>query len=418
MRAVLANPRFRRLWASAIGVALGDAFMQMGLLELFRSHHYDERVETAKMLFALSLAGLLFGPFAMAYLDRWQRRNVLIVSDVLRALVVVIIAVWLLPLVMGRVEERHLFIVYAMIFLIGTITTFYYPARAALVPNLVSTDELVPANTLFAASLAVATVGGRALGGFVAERMGLEWAVLANALAYIASVGIIWGLRVEPHAASLAAGGPANSGWKELKTGLAYLGKHRLALPLVMFSALLAFLLSILAVIFVGYAFKTLQLGTGGFGYLVGAGGVGAALGIAAFGRGKPWTRANWLPFVQLTVGGVAMVLMSECRNVWLVVPLVVVLGGVAATIMIHIDAKLQEQVADQRRGAVFAARGMLTSLTMIVAFWLQIRTAVFRDTPAPTVLLWLGIGSISATALMVIALVGRQRLTGGARAA
>ena len=143
MRAVLANAQFRRLWASAIGVSLGDAFMQMGLLELFRSHHYDERVETAKMLFALSLAGLLFGPFAMAYLDRWQRRNVLIVSDVLRALVVVIIAVWLLPLVTGRVEERHLFIVYVMIFLIGTITTFYYPARAALVPNLVPIDDLV-----------------------------------------------------------------------------------------------------------------------------------------------------------------------------------------------------------------------------------------------------------------------------------
>jgi hypothetical protein len=185
-----------------------------------------------------------------------------------------------------------------------------------------------------------------------------------------------------------------------------------------MFSGLLAFLLSILAVIFVGYAFKTLQLGTGGFGYLVGAGGAGAALGISAFGRGKPWTRATWLPFVQLTVGGVAMVLMSQCRNVWLVVPLVVVLGGVAATIMIHIDAKLQEQVEDQRRGAVFAARGMLTSLTMIVAFWLQIQTALFRDTPAATVLLWLGIGSIAATALMAITLVGSERLTGGTRAA
>ena len=43
-------------------------------------------------LLAISLAGFLLGPFAMAYLDRWQRRNVLIVSDALRALVVVMIA--------------------------------------------------------------------------------------------------------------------------------------------------------------------------------------------------------------------------------------------------------------------------------------------------------------------------------------
>ena len=409
MRAVLANARFRRLWFSAIGVALGDAFMQMGLLEVFRAHHYDERVETAKMLFAVSLPGLLFGPFAIAYLDRWQRRSVMMVSDAFRAFVVVVIAAWLLPLVTGRVEERHLLVVYMMIFVIGAITTFYYPARAALVPNLVDTGMLVPANTLFAASLAVTTVGGRALGGFVAEHMGVEWAVMANALAYICSVGIIWGLRVEPHA---SVGEQHEGGWSELKMGLVYLLEHRMALPLVLVSAVFAFLLGILVVIFVGYALNTLQLGTGGLGYLVGAGGAGAALGIAAFGRGKPWTRANWLPFVQLIVGGIALVLMSRCGNVWPVVPLVVVLGAVAATVMIHIDAKLQEQVEDKRRGAVFAARGMLTSLTMIVAFWLQIGTSVFRDTPPETVLLWLGFGSVGTALLTLLAMRSKARAT------
>src|ERR1041384_730324 len=412
MRAVLANARFRRLWFSAIGVALGDAFMQMGLLELFRAHRYDERVETAKMLFAASLPGLLFGPFAMAYLDRWQRRSVMMVSDAFRALVIVVIAAWLLPIVTGRVDERHLLVVYSMIFLIGAITTFYYPARSALIPNLVETEKLVPANTLFAASLAVATVGGRALGGFVAERMGVEWAVMANVFAYVASVGVIWGLRVEPHASSRAAGGEPESGWRELRTGLTYLVHHRMALPLVMLSAMFAFLLGVLVVIFVGYALNTLGLRTGGLGYLVGAGGAGAALGIVAFGRGRPWTKANWLPFVQLIAGGVAMALMSRCRNVWLVVPLVLVLGGVAATVMIHIDAKLQEQVEDQRRGAVFAARGMLTSLTMIVAFWLQICTSVFRKTPPETVLLWLGFGSVGVAVLALLAVRSKARVT------
>src|ERR1041384_6168272 len=388
MRAVLANARFRRLWFSAIGVALGDAFMQMGLLELFRAHRYDERVETAKMLFAASLPGLLFGPFAMAYLDRWQRRSVMMVSDAFRALVIVVIAAWLLPIVTGRVDERHLLVVYSRIFLIVALTTFYYPAGA------------------------VVTVGGRGLGGFVAERMGVEWAVMANVFAYVASVGVIWGLRVEPHASSRAAGGEPESGWRELRTGLTYLVHHRMALPLVMLSAMFAFLLGVLVVIFVGYALNTLGLRTGGLGYLVGAGGAGAALGIVAFGRGKPWTKASWLPFVQLIAGGVAMALMSRCRNVWLVVPLVLVLGGVAATVMIHIDAKLQEQVEDQRRGAVFAARGMLTSLTMIVAFWLQICTSVFRKTPPETVLLWLGFGSVGGGALGLPAVRSKARVT------
>jgi len=364
------------------------------------------------MLLAISLAGLLLGPFAMAYLDRWQRRNVLIVSDALRALVVVIIACWLLPLTTGRMEARQLFVVYVMIFLIGVLTTFYYPARAALVPNLVDVNELVPANTVFAASLAVATVGGRALGGFVAEAMGLEWAVLANALAYIASVVVIWGLRVPPHAASIAAGGEAKNGWKELELGLIYLWKHPLALPLAILSGIFAFILIILTVNFVYFAFHTLHLGTAGLGYLIAAGGTGAAVAIAAFGRGKPWTRANWLPFAQLILGGLMLLLMSVVRNVWLVLPLIVVLGGVAATIMIHIDAKLQEQVEDQRRGAVFAARGMLTSLAMVIGCGLQIWTAVLRETPPPTVLGWLGIGSMATTVLLALTFWGRRRPT------
>ena len=87
MKGLLQNDGFRRLWASLVVLSLGDALMQMALLELFRRNGYDERVETAKMLFAVALPGLLFGPLAMAYLDRWQRRSVLLLSDAFRAFV-------------------------------------------------------------------------------------------------------------------------------------------------------------------------------------------------------------------------------------------------------------------------------------------------------------------------------------------
>jgi hypothetical protein len=84
----------------------------------------------------------------------------------------------------------------------------------------------------------------------------------------------------------------------------------------------------------------------------------------------------------------------------------------VAATVMIHIDAKLQAQVDDVRRGAVFAARGMLTSATMIVAFWLQFGSAVFRRTPPPTVLWWLGLGTLVAALLTLLAMRARARVS------
>jgi len=96
--------------------------------------------------------------------------------------------------------------------------------------------------------------------------------------------------------------------------------------------------------------------------------------------------------------------------RVWITVLLLFVLGAIAATILIPIDARLQEEVDDKRRGAVFAARGMLTSAAMVVAFWLQFGTKLFQRTPAPHILLWLGFGSIAAAALTALTLRPARR--------
>lgn len=413
MRSVLSNAGFRRLWIAQVTLALGDAVMQMGLLEFFRAHGYKVPIETAKLLFWSALPGAVLGPVTMVYLDRWQRRSVLMISDALRAVTVVAVVVWLMPVLTGRNEAGHLWFVYAMISVIGAITTFYYPARYALIPNLVDTGKLIPANTLFTTSLAVAGVGGRAFGGFVAEKMGVEWAVLSNALAYVASLALVWRIQMPPHATAPAAGAHPQGGWGELKDGLRYVWEHPSALPLVLLSAVFAFLVGIFAVAIVGYAMETLGLRTGGLGYLVGAAGAGAALGIVAVGRGRAWTKAMWLPFVQLMIIGVMLVLLGMTTNLWLVAGLFAGLGAVGATVLIPIDAKLQEQVDDQRRGGVFAARGMLTSATMLVAFWLQFGSDVFRRTPATTVLHWLGVGAAGAAALALLATRRRRRSQG-----
>ena len=404
MRELLRHPGFRRLWIAAVVLAIGDALMRMGLIKFFRANDYDVSTETAKMLFAVSLPGLLLGPVAIAYLDRWQRRSVLIISDALRAVTVVVIAVWLLPVVTGRVESRGLMAVYAMIFLNGAISTFYLPARAAMLPNLLTTEQFILANTLLTATVAVANVGGSGLGGFIAEKMGVEWAVAANALAYVVSVALVAAIRMDAHATTSGENAHPEGGWGEFRTGLKYLWEHKTALPLVLLTAVFAFVGAVFMVAFTGYALADaphgLGLRTDGFGYLLVAFGVGSGLGMAAVSRAKKWARAGWLPSVQLAVVGAIVMGLSRTSNPWLAAAVLVVLGAVAAPLMIPIDSKLQEQVDEKRRGAVFATRGMLTSATMCVALWLQFGTAFFRDTPSSVILWWLGIGTVGAVLL------------------
>jgi len=413
MRDVLKHPGFRRLWIAVVVLTLGDAVMQMGLIEFFRANEYDVATETAKMLFSVALPGLLLGPVAIAYLDRWQRRSVLMLCDALRALTVIVIAGWLWPVVEGRLESRGLFLVYTVIFLNGALTTFHYPARYALLPNLLDTGQLIQANTLLTATVAVAGVGGRGVGGFIAEKMGPEWAVLADAFAYFASVVLIWSIRMPPHPTTGGDHAHPQGGWGELRAGLAYLWTHRTALPLVILTGVFAFVIGVLAVAFVGFALTDppggLGLRTGGFGYLFVAAGAGAGLGMILIGRAKRWTHSTWLPFVQLAICGALLVLLSRMTSPWLAALVLVAFGIVAAPLMIPIDSKLQEQVEEKRRGAVFAARGALTSATMVVAFWLQFGSAFFRETPAPTILLWLGVGSMVVAAVAVMVLRARQ---------
>jgi predicted MFS family arabinose efflux permease len=309
---------------------------------------------------------------------------------------------WLLPLLTGKVDERGLLPVYWLIGVIGVIATFYLPARAALVPNLVPTEQLIQANTVFTTSLSIAVVSGAAIGGFVAERLGVTAAILSSGLSFLTSFALVWTIRMMAHATTQPKP-------NEFLDGCAYLWQHPTALPLVLLNGLFAFMLGILMVVFVGYAIKTLGLRTAGVGYLVAAAGVGAAAGIGAIGHGRSWTRSDWLPFVQLLLASGALVGLGLTTNVWVAALVVIALGAVSATVMICIDAKLQAQVEDARRGSVFAARGMLTSATMIVAFWLQFGTEWFKRTPPPTVLLWLGSGSLLAAVLMLWGLRRKQ---------
>jgi predicted MFS family arabinose efflux permease len=297
--------------------------------------------------------------------------------------------------------------VYAMIFLNGAIATFYLPARSALLPNLLNSGQLIKANTLVTATIAVANVGGSGIGGFVAEKIGVEWAVMANALAYVVSMALVWTIRMEPHATTSGEHAHPEGGWGELKTGLMYLWEHKTAMPLVILTAVFAFVGAVFLVAFTRFAVEIppygLGLGTGGLGYLLVAGGAGAGLGMIAVGRAKQWTRAIWLPFVQLTMLGVLLVILSKMTNPWLAAVVLIALGAVAAPLMIPIDSKLQEQVDENRRGAVFATRGMLTSATMCLALGLQIWSSVLRDAPSTTILLQLGYGTLAAALLLLL---------------
>jgi predicted MFS family arabinose efflux permease len=283
-------------------------------------------------------------------------------------------------------------VLYGLVLLSGVLATYYLPMRYAMLPTLVPANQLVQANTILTTSLAVLAVGGMPLGGWLAWRTGPMFAIGLNALAYAVSIMLLRRIKMPTATEAKPVG-------DNLREGINYIRSHPTVIPFMLIAAAFAFLAGILIVTIIGYAQQTLHLTTIGLGWLGGVAGIGAALGILLIGRAKAWTRSIWLPPVQLVAGGVAIWMLSQVQNPWLAAPLILLIGAVGATSIIPIDVKLQEQVSEARRGAVFAARGMFTSATMLVAFWMKFGTSVLRTTPPPTVLMWCGAGAVLVAA-------------------
>ncbi|HET9682002.1 MAG TPA: MFS transporter, partial [Candidatus Limnocylindrales bacterium] len=164
---------------------------------------------------------LLFGPIAGALVDRWDHREVMIVSDLLRAGIVLLIPI---------AAVTNLVLVYPLVFLVTTISIFFRPAKLAILPRMVDEDDLVPANSALSVAETFADIGGYALAGLFVALLGtqLPLAFWVDAVTYVASALLIASISVAPLsrlasqvADAAAAGG--RSFMRELREGWAFL---------------------------------------------------------------------------------------------------------------------------------------------------------------------------------------------------
>ncbi|MBN2097089.1 MAG: MFS transporter [Candidatus Omnitrophica bacterium] len=183
-REVLKNKNFFLLWLGQIISQFGDRLNQMALIALISARAPGSTWQLAKTLSCTVLPVLLVGPIASSYVDRWDRRRTMIVCDFLRAVLVGSIF-----LVFIKLES--IWPVYLVIFLTFSISRFFVPAKMAIIPELVSAEKLLLANSLTSITGMIAVVAGFGLGGLLVERIGSAGGFLIDALTYLVSALLI-----------------------------------------------------------------------------------------------------------------------------------------------------------------------------------------------------------------------------------
>ena len=156
------NGSFTSLWAGQLISLFGDRIHQLALAAAVLVVT-GSPLATALVFVTATIPNLLFSPIAGTLVDRWDHKEVLVVSDLLRAAVVLLI-----PLAV----VTNILFVYPLVFVLTTISIFFRPARVAILPRIVRRDELLTANSALWVGETMADVIGYPLAGLFVVALG------------------------------------------------------------------------------------------------------------------------------------------------------------------------------------------------------------------------------------------------------
>jgi MFS family permease len=348
-----ANRNFRRLWLAQLISEMGDWFYSLAVYDLLLSLTGSGQavswaiiLQTLPWFFMMPLSGHL--------VDRFPRRRVMIVADIVRGCVV-------LGLILVRTRSQ-VWMVYVLLGMEEIFGSLFEPARNAVLPEVVSSEELLAANALSSATWSTALAVGAALGGLVTALAGRRFAFVLNSLSFFVSSLLILRLHVaEAHlkAAARHATSAAAKGWASVRDGVDYLRKNPKVLVLSLAKTGLGVLAgSLLLLAFFGERILSAPgRGALAMGWLYSARGVGAGAGpliadhLVRARQGRMWKS------ISLSYGlvGVSYLLFSRAPSLPLAALAICLAHMGGSTVWVMSTTLLQLNTDERFRGRVFA---------------------------------------------------------------
>lgn len=261
---------------------IGDFFYSTTLLVWVYALNHSA-IAVSGVLLAQYAPVFLLGPIAGVFVDRWNRRQTMMISDLARAIIAI------LPLLMPL--ALRLPAIYASVFLLSLFSRFFTPARSGILQAIVAPEQQGQAASVGQATFALAIVIGPALATPLYFLVGPTIAVSINAASFVVSALCVWMIRASReslHPYAFQTGKSEMQGLRaigsELATGLRFVLTTRILL-MVTIMALIAMMgsgaLNSLDIIFVS---QRLHISTAYYGPLMAVGGAGTLLGAILAG--------------------------------------------------------------------------------------------------------------------------------------
>jgi MFS family permease len=378
VRHLLVRGDFRRLLLTRLSSQFGDGVFQAALAGtvLFNPQQAADPIGVAAGFAVLLLPYSLVGPFAGVWLDRWSRRQVLLIANVLRAVLVGVVA----ALILAGVQGPMFYIAGLVVF---SVNRFVLSALSAALPHTTDAPSLVSANALSTTTGSVAAVigGGVAIGVtglFDRGSGGYAALALGAALPYLLASAVVSGFArpyLGPDHLTVAATVSARDVLHGMLAGARHMLQHPPATAVLSVMAahrLFYGLLTLMTLLLYRNTFTEssglFRGGLAGLGEVLAAGAAGTLLAAAV----TPWAVRRWgkAPWITglLVLGGIGQLALGSLFEPPAVIAAVLTLGFVAQGVKICVDTTLQESVDDDFRGRVFSVYDTLFNVTFVVS--------------------------------------------------
>ncbi|MDQ7092579.1 MFS transporter [Desulfosporosinus sp. PR] len=339
------NRSFSLLWFGQTVSQLGDAFFNLAILVKAFNISGSAVLVGRIMTFAI-IPQILIGFFIGPWIDRFNKKKVLIVVDVIRAFIVIVV-----PL------ANSTEILQILLFVLSGFATIFNPTIIALLPDIVKGEQLTEGNAINSTTQSSIALIGPALGGVIIATLGLDISFYFDGLSYLLSAFCVLLLKVKSNKSQRTVEKGFIDDWL---AGLRYVRNSSLVRSIIIAFVFYIFVGTSIDILLVFLVRDTLKLSTVWLGIVDSA----WALGMLGGGPLMLFLRQKISPLDSILLGlagaGFMMFLLSLAPSISLVIPVMVIMGLGNTFAAVASTTVLQMSIPEELRGRVFAFRSTL----------------------------------------------------------
>lgn len=349
------NKNYRRLWAAQAISNFGDWFGLLALYALIGTYS-DSEFLLGLIIVVKMLSLAVFSPLAGYITDRFNRRKLMILCDILRAIAV-------LGILFVQTESM-LWLAFVLTSFQMMISAIFEPAKTASIPNVASKEDLVNANIISTATWSIIFTSGMAIGGFATELLGIKTVLILDAGTYLLSSWFIYKAVIPQTEMTEEEKEKTKNPLVGIIDGAKYLIENPQVLRPSIAKGTSSSFLGGLVYMLIIISEEILMMGSIGLGLLYAARGFGTGIG-PIIGRRLFRDEKDWVMVMGIAIftSGVMYVMVGFADAIWVMILFVLLAHTASGANWVKSTVLLQKRTIDVFRGRVFSTEWLLFTI-------------------------------------------------------